>query len=112
MDNSTNIRALYIVINAGFAEAAIEIARSVGARGATILTARGFGSIHKSIMGISVDTEKEMVLCLVDKETADRVIDAIKEKAGPGSPVNGICFTIPVEQMVGINNGLPEEKPV
>ncbi|HWS30351.1 MAG TPA: P-II family nitrogen regulator [Clostridia bacterium] len=111
MEKSTNIRALFIVINAGFAEQVIEIARTAGARGATILNARGSGSVHKSILGISVDTEKEMVLCLVDKETADRVIDAVREKAGLGSPVNGICFTMPVEQVVGVNSCLTEEKP-
>lgn len=110
MEKSGNIRALFIVINAGFAEQAIEVAREAGARGATIMNARGFGSIHKSIMGISVDTEKEMVLCLVDKETAEKVIAAIKEKAGVDSPVNGICFTMPVEKMVGVNSCLLHEK--
>lgn len=109
MEKSGNIKALFIVINAGFAEQAVEIAREAGAHGATIINARGFGSVHKSILGISVDTEKEMVLSLVDKETADRAITAIKEKAGLGSPVNGICFVMPVEQAVGINT-IPQEK--
>ena len=110
MDKSGNIKALFIVINAGFAEQAVEIAREAGALGATIINARGFGSVHKSIMGISVDTEKEMVLSLVDKETADKAINAIKERAGLGSPVNGICFTMPVEHVIGINT-IPQKKP-
>lgn len=103
MEKSGNIKALFIIINAGFAEEAIEIVRAVGVRGATILNARGSGGAHKPIMGISVDTEKEMVLCLVEKEIADKAIDAIKEKAGYGSPVNGICFTMPVEKIVGVS---------
>lgn len=107
----SNLRALFIVTNAGFAEDVIEIAREAGARGATILNARGSGSIHKSILGISVDTEREMVLCLVDKDTAERAIVTIKEKAGLDTPINGICFTMPVEKMVGVNSCLLNEKP-
>lgn len=98
----SNIKALFIVVNAGFAETAVEIARENGAGGATILNARGSGLIHKSIMGITVDTEKEMVLTLVDKEKSERIIAAIKQRAGVGSPVNGICFVMPVDRMTGM----------
>lgn len=96
-----NIKALFIIVNAGFADEAVEIAHQAGAGGATIINARGIGPVHKSIMGITVDTEKEMVLSLVDRDTAEKVIAAIKEKAGLKSPANGICFIMPVEKMVG-----------
>ncbi len=106
----TAMKVMFMVVNAGFAEAAIELAREAGARGASIINARGCGSIHKSIMGISVDTEKEMVISLMERETAEKVMAAIKEKAGPGSPVNGICFTLPVDKMIGMNGCIPEKQ--
>ncbi len=103
MDASHDIKVLFIIVNAGFAEFAVDIARARGAGGATILNARGLGSIHKSIMGITVDTEREIVLILVGEEKVGGILAAIKEKAGPGSPCNALCFVMPVEKMMGTN---------
>ncbi len=101
MENDRNMKALFIIVNAGFGDDVVEIAHGAGASGATIINARGIGPVHKSIMGIEVDTEKEMVLSLVDEDTAKKITMAIKEKAGLNSPANGICFIMPVEKMIG-----------
>ncbi len=112
MNETTNIRALYIIVKIGFADEIAQIAREAGAGGATIINARGSGPVHKSILGITIDTEKEIVLSIVDAETADRIIEAVKEKAGPASPANSICFTMPVEKTVlTIPVGCPGKKP-
>lgn len=100
METGNNVKALFIIVNAGFADEVVEIAREAGAGGATIINARGIGSVHKSIMGITVDTEKEMVLSLVSGDVAEKIMAVIKEKAGLKSPVNGICFIMPVEKTV------------
>ena len=102
MENK-DIKALFIVVNAGFSEEAINIARAAGAGGATILNSRGEGATHKSVLGITVDFEKEMVLSLVQKSVADKIMGQIKEKMGIRSPANGICFTMPVENLTEIN---------
>ena len=101
MERVENIKALYIVVNVGFGDEAADIAREAGASGATIINARGVGPVHKLIMGITVDTEKEIVLILVDRDTAAKIIAAIKEKVGMKTPANGICFVIPIEKMIG-----------
>ena len=98
------MKALYVIINAGFADAVVEVARAAGARGATIFNARGSGTAQKSFFGITVNSEKETVLTLVDEETAKRVMDAIREKFGQDNPTaNGVCFSVPVETMTPIN---------
>jgi nitrogen regulatory protein P-II 1 len=96
-------KALFIVVNAGFAERIVEIARSEGAGGATIINARGEGLNVEKIMGITVDSEKEMVLSLVDGNTAAKIMSAVKDKAGICTPAHGICFVLSVEQMIGSN---------
>ena len=100
----TNIKALYIVVNAGFSDDIVELTRELGAGGATIINTRGTGSVHKAIFGISIDTEKEMILTLVSAETADKIVDRIKEKAGLKSPAGAFCFVVPVEKMIGGHN--------
>lgn len=97
-DNNINLKALYIIVNAGFADEVVEIARQAGAGGGTVINARGSGPVHKSIMGITVDTEKEIILSIVSGDAVDNIIAAIQEKAGLKSPANGICFIMPVEK--------------
>ena len=91
------LKALYIIVNAGFSAEVVEIARSLGATGATIINARGSVSKPKTILGITIDTEKEIVLSIVEKDVAFRISEAIKEKAGIGTDAHGLCFFLPVE---------------
>ncbi len=103
MENNQKVRALFIIVNAGYTDAVMEIVRGEGASGATILNARGEGARKESFMGISVEPEKEIILTIVDSETARRITATMKEKVGWKSTLRGICFTMPVDRIVGIN---------
>ncbi|MBO5775752.1 MAG: P-II family nitrogen regulator [Clostridia bacterium] len=91
------LKALYIIVNAGFASEVVDIARAKGATGATIINARGSVAKPKTILGITIDTEKEIVLSVVKKEVAVNIVNEIKAKAGVGTPAHGLCFFLPVE---------------
>ena len=91
------LKALYIIVNAGFASEVVDIARSVGSTGATILNARGSVAKPKKILGITIDTEKEIVLSVVEKNVAVKIMEQVKQKAGVGTPAHGLCFFLPVE---------------
>lgn len=93
----SELKALYIIINAGFSSEVVEIARSLGSTGATIINARGSVSKPKTIMGITIDSEKEIVLTIVEKEIAVKIAEEIKEKLGVGTNAHGLCFFLPVE---------------
>ena len=93
----TELKALYIIVNAGFSSEVVQIARSLGATGATIINARGSVAKPKTILGITIDTEKEIVLSVVKKDIAVKIVNEIKEKAGVGSEAHGLCFFMPVE---------------
>ncbi len=91
------LKALYVIVNAGFACQIVDIARENGAGGATILSARGSEAKPQTILGITIDTEKEIVLSVVKKDVALKIMNAIKEKAGAGTNAHGLCFYLPVE---------------
>ena len=91
------LKALYIIVNAGFSATVVDIARSLGATGATIINARGSVAKPKTIFGITIDTEKEIVLSVVEKEIAVKIVEAIREKAGVGTAAHGLCFFLHVE---------------
>lgn len=103
---NTRMKALYIVVNAGFAEQVVEYIRSKGSTGATIINARGISSLQKEIMGISVDREKEIVLTIIESEKADLIMDAVKQNTTFKTEAHGICFTLPVSKTVGITTDM------
>ncbi len=91
------LKALYIIVNAGYSSEIVDIARELGAGGATILNARGSAAKPQTILGITIDTEKEIVLSVVEKEIAVKIMEAVKEKAGVGTNAHGLCFFMSVE---------------
>ena len=91
------LKALYIIVNAGFSAQVVDIARAAGATGATIINARGSVAKPKTILGITIDTEKEIVLSVVEKAIAEKIVEDIKAKAGAGTAAHGLCFFLPVE---------------
>lgn len=91
------LKALYIIVNSGFSAEVVDIARKAGSTGATIINARGSVAKPKSILGITIDTEKEIVLSVVEKDVAVRIMEAVKEKAGVGTAAHGLCFFLPIE---------------
>lgn len=103
MDKRKKMVALFIVANAGYTEMVMEIAHDNGVQGATILNARG-GVHHESILGMTIDTEKKIILAAVENNVAIKVMDAMKKKAGLESPARSICFTMPINQTVGLVN--------
>ncbi len=91
------LKALYVIVNAGFSSQIVDIARECGSTGATIINARGSVKNPQTILGITIDTEKEIILSVVDKEVGDKIMLAVKEKAGVGTNAHGLCFYMPVE---------------
>jgi len=71
MENNQNMKALFIIVNAGFADAAVELAQSCGAGGATILSARGSGAKYSSFLVFNMSQKEKFlsVLSLAKSQT-------------------------------------------
>ncbi|HNX16263.1 MAG TPA: P-II family nitrogen regulator [Bacilli bacterium] len=102
MNYDQNMKALFIIVNAGFANHAVEVAQNCGATGATIVSARGSGAKFSSIFGIRYEPEREIIISVVSEEIAGQIIESIETNLGKDTPTNGICFTMPVEQMTSL----------
>jgi nitrogen regulatory protein PII len=93
------------IVSKGFADTIVDISKTAGAEGGTIVYGRGAG-IHEQakFCGIPIEPEKEMVLTLVPREKGERVLEAILEKGELCKPGRGIVFTLDVEKTAGINH--------
>ncbi len=93
---------IYAILDNGFADQAILAAREAGAKGGTILRARGSSNIGvDKKYGITITPEKEVLMILVRSDIKDAVMDAIY-KAGIEEMNRGIVFSLPVTSTVGL----------
>lgn len=103
LKKNEELYALFIIVNAGYSVLVTDLLRDNGAGGATILNARGAGAKHEVFMGITIDTEKEIVLSVVTAQVARAFMAQVREMAEWRTKLRGICFTLPVEATTGIN---------
>ncbi|MDO4561318.1 MAG: P-II family nitrogen regulator [bacterium] len=88
----------------GYVDMVMDAARDAGARGGTVIHAKGTGARFASkFFGLTIAEEKEMIYLVASKEGRDAIIDAIIEKAGPSTDARAIAFTVPVERVAGFS---------
>ena len=96
--------AIFCIVNHGFSDLVMKAAKQNGARGGTIITARGTGDEEtEKFYGIVITPEKEIVMILVPKKIKDNILHAIYDSVGLESPGQGIIFSMPISNVAGIN---------
>ena len=94
---------IFCIVDAGFSDSVMSAARECGARGGTVLNARGTAREDaEKLFNISIQPEKEIVMILVSKDIKDDILHAIYKNVGLNTPAQGIAFSIPVEDVVGL----------
>lgn len=100
----TKYEMIFCIVNAGFANNVMDAARRAGARGGTIMHARGTASKEaEEKFGLSIQPEKDMVMLVVSSEIKDNVLKSLYEEVGLGSAGQGIAFSVPVNEAVGLH---------
>ena len=94
---------VFAIVNAGFAEDVMEVAREQGVRGGTILNARGVAREKEAaFFGITIQQEKEILMMVVEKDIRDKVLNAIYKEMGMAKKARGIAFSLPVSDVAGL----------
>lgn len=96
-------QSIFIIVNKGKGEEVMDVATGAGARGGTILNARGSG-IHETskLFQMEIEPEKEVVLILSGAETTDHIVSALREKLQIDKPENGILFVQNISKAYGL----------
>lgn len=101
-----NYEVILCIVNSGFAESAMDTAKQFGARGGTIIHGRGTASKEaEKFFNITIQPEKEIVMILVVSNIKDNILKGLYNAVGTNTPAQGIAFTMPVEDVVGISTG-------
>lgn len=100
---TNNHEVIFAIVNAGFAEDAMAVAREQGARGGTILNARGVAREKEAaFFGITIHAEKEILMLVVEKNIRDQVLNALYKDMGMDKKAQGIAFSLPVTDVAGL----------
>ena len=99
------------IVNSGFSDEVMDAAREFGARGGTVIRARGTASAEaEKLFNIAIQPEKEIVMILVDKKIKNDILHALYKKVGLSTPSQGIAFAMPVDSVVGLAENIEQQK--
>ncbi len=100
---TNNHEVIFAIVNSGYADDVMEIAKENGARGGTILNARGVaGQEAAAFFGITLHQEKEILMMVVEKSIRDDILNAIYKQMGMAKKAQGIAFSLPVSDVAGL----------
>ena len=105
-----NYEVIFAIVNAGYAEDAMHVAREQGARGGTIINGRGVAREKEAaFFGITIHAEKELLMLVVEKDIRDKVLHALYKEMGMQQKAQGIVFSLPVSDVAGMATALEQE---
>ena len=100
---TNNHEVIFAIVNSGYAEDVMDVARDLGVRGGTILPARGVAKEEAAaFFGITLHAEKEILMMVVERELRDTVLNAIYKEMGMAKKAQGIAFALPVSDVAGL----------
>lgn len=102
MEIESKNELIIVIANRGYASSVMDAARKAGARGGTVVHARGTGvEQSEKFFGITIGAEKEMIFIVATKEEKQPIMKKIMEEAGAETEAGSIIFSLPVSEVVG-----------
>lgn len=96
---SENANSLILItVNHGYTEDVLDSARSLGARGGTILRARWSGDNHfEQHHGMILQSEKEVIAIVVPQDLRNPIMDEINAKYGMQTEAQAVVLSLKVD---------------
>ena len=99
----TKYELLVVIANQGYTEQIMAAARRENAGGGTVIHAKGTGMEGaEKFLGVSLASEKELVLIVVKHADKNNVMTAIMQEAGLETKAKAIVFSLPVTGTAGL----------
>lgn len=93
------------IVDKGYSDLVMSAARENGARGGTVIGARGTGNDEiEKVYGVVIKPDKELVLILVKEVDKEAILTAVGKQCGLNTKGQGIAFALPVSDSVGLSS--------
>ena len=92
-----------VVMERGYTNVAMDAARKAGARGGTVIAARGIAEDEvKRFFGIEIQAEREIVFLVVKSEERQAVMIGLMKAVGMKTRSRGLVLSLPVSSAIGL----------
>ncbi len=99
----TDFELIVTIVNKGTCSTIVKASKEAGAEGGTIIYGRGTGiRENKTLLGIPIEPEKEIVLTIVPMEMTEKVLSAMIQAGELNKPGAGIAFVLDLKKVEGI----------
>jgi len=93
------------IVSEGHLEQVMNAVKKVGVQGGTVIKGRELSNIiPKRILGFNIEEEKEIILNIVSDKDKNKVMENISTHAGIKTDAEGICFSLPIEDALGLTD--------
>lgn len=107
-DNMSKNKKYHLVITIvyeGYLEKVMTAAKRAGCNGGTVMKGRSLSDvIPTKILGFNIEQERDVVLNIVEEKDKTKVMEEISKDCGIKTTGKGICFSIPIEATMGLDN--------
>ena len=99
----TGFDVVAVIMERGYTTTAMDAARRAGARGGTVISARGIAENEvKRFFGIEIQAEKEIVFLVVKSEEKQAVMTELMRAVGTRTRSHGLVLSLPVSGAIGL----------
>lgn len=104
MQTNVDYHLILSIVQEGYADKVMNIAKKNGANGGTLIRGRGLGSKNSfKFFNMTIEPEKDVVLIVCNRESKNKIMEAILDKTGIKTEGKGICISLPIDSTVGID---------
>ena len=97
-------KMITIIVNTGYADDIMDAARKAGARGGTVMHARGTASPEDAkFMGVTIVPDKEMIMILCSDDQLEAISGAVRSLKCLQEPKIGIMYTQDVTDFTNLD---------
>lgn len=102
-ERACGLDAVVVVMERGYTNVAMDAARKAGARGGTVIAARGIAEDEvKRFFGIEIQAEKEIVFLIVRSEERQTIMTALMKAVGMNTRSHGLVLSVPLSSAIGL----------
>ena len=102
-ERACGLDAVVVVMERGYTNVAMDAARKAGARGGTVIAARGIAEDEvKRFFGIEIQAEKEIVFLIVRSEQRQEIMTALMKAVGMNTRSHGLVLSVPLSDAIGL----------
>ncbi len=106
MNDTPKLELIIAISERGQTDLVMDAARAGGARGGTVIHAKGTaGAGTQTFFGVSIAEEKEMIFIVADSESKRDIMRSIMQNAGASTDARAVVFSLPVSEACGFRYG-------